>query len=347
MARPVNPHSLLHAVLKSVSRSFFLTLKVLPADVRDQVGLAYLLARAADTIADTDLIERDRRLHYLTRFRAWIMEPTRERDVVREIQTALLASSSRSGERVLLERLEDCRGILEAFSPEDQGLVREVLATLTLGMVKDLTVFPGSTAQTLTALKALEDLDQYTYDVAGCVGDFWTRMMCAHRKALRGWDVEAMATIGIRFGKGLQLTNVLRDTATDLRRGRCYIPEELLAEAGLTPGDLLDPGALPKFRPVLMRLLRIAVDHLDHGWLYTMAIPRQEVRLRLACVWPILIAIKTLQRVSVSSDLLNPDVTLKVTRGEIYRVMTLTVGTLGCGSALTAYYGHLRKRIAC
>ncbi|HLG43641.1 MAG TPA: phytoene/squalene synthase family protein [Nitrospirales bacterium] len=347
MRRRANAHSLLHAVLKSVSRSFFLTLKVVPADVRDQVGLAYLLARAADTIADTDLIERDRRLHYLARFRVWIMEPTRERDVVQEIQTALLGSSSRSGERVLLERLEDCRGVLEAFSPEDQGLVRGVLATLTQGMVKDLTVFPGSTAQTLTALKSLEELDRYTYDVAGCVGDFWTRMMCAHRRALHGWDVEAMATVGIQFGKGLQLTNVLRDTATDLRRGRCYIPEELLAEAGLTPRDLLDPGALPKFRPVLTRLLRIAVDHLDQGWLYTMAIPRQELRLRLACVWPILFAVKTLQRVSVSPDLLNPDVTLKVTRGEIYRIMVLTGGVFGCGRALTAYYGHLRKGVAC
>ena len=347
MMRRVDSHSLLHAVLKSVSRSFFLTLQVVPADVRDQVGLAYLLARAADTIADTDLIERDRRLHYLARFRVWIMEPTRERDVVQEIQTALLGSSSRSGERVLLERLEDCRGVLEAFSPEDQGLVRGVLATLTQGMVKDLTVFPGSTAQTLTALKSLEELDRYTYDVAGCVGDFWTRMMCAHRRALHGWDVEAMATVGIQFGKGLQLTNVLRDTATDLRRGRCYIPEELLAEAGLTPRDLLDPGALPKFRPVLTRLLRIAVDHLDQGWLYTMAIPRQELRLRLACVWPILFAVKTLQRVSVSPDLLNPDVTLKVTRGEIYRIMVLTGGVFGCGRALTAYYGHLRKTVPC
>jgi farnesyl-diphosphate farnesyltransferase len=347
MMRRVNSHSHLHAVLKSVSRSFFLTLKVVPADVRDQVGLAYLLARAADTIADTDLIERDRRVHYLARFRTWIMEPTRERDVVREIQTALLATQSHSGERLLLERLEDCRGILEAFSAEDQGLVRGVLGTLTQGMVNDLTVFPGGTAQTLTALKSLEELDQYTYDVAGCVGDFWTRMMCTHRRALRGWDVEAMATVGIRFGKGLQLTNVLRDTATDLRRGRCYIPEELLAEAGLTPGDLLDPGALLKFRPVLTRLLRIAVDHLDQGWLYTMAIPRQELRLRLACVWPILFAVKTLQRVSVSEDLLDPATTLKMTRGEVYRVMALTVGALGCGSTLTAYYGHLRKGVAC
>ena len=77
---------LLRTVLKSVSRSFYLTLAVLPADVRAPVSLAYLLARAADTIADTELVERSRRLHYLTRLREWIMEPAKHREAVREVQ---------------------------------------------------------------------------------------------------------------------------------------------------------------------------------------------------------------------------------------------------------------------
>ena len=37
------------AVLKSVSRSFYLSLRVLPSAVRPALALAYLLARAADT----------------------------------------------------------------------------------------------------------------------------------------------------------------------------------------------------------------------------------------------------------------------------------------------------------
>jgi farnesyl-diphosphate farnesyltransferase len=322
-------------------------LAVLPSDVRSQVGLAYLLARAADTIADTDLLEPPRRLHYLTRFREWLSEAHHKADAVREIQAAVLPHQSLSEERTLLEHLEDCGRLLESFSPEDRERIRRVLGILTEGMVRDLTVFPGSTVQDLVALKTLADLDQYTYYVAGCVGDFWTRMMCAHRTALRDWDIEAMAQAGVRFGKGLQLTNVLRDVAADLRRGRCYIPEELLNEAGLAPSDLLDPAVLPKFRPVLARLLRIALEYLDQGWLYAMAVPRRELRLRLACVWPILFGVKTLQRVSASPHLLDPGSTLKVSRGEVYRDMALSAGTLGCGILLTAYYGHLRKRVAC
>ena len=40
-------------LLKATSRSFYLSLQILPGQIKDQVGLLYLLARVADTIADT------------------------------------------------------------------------------------------------------------------------------------------------------------------------------------------------------------------------------------------------------------------------------------------------------
>jgi farnesyl-diphosphate farnesyltransferase len=43
-------------LLKATSRSFYLTLRVLPAAVRPQISLAYLLARTTDTIADTEIV---------------------------------------------------------------------------------------------------------------------------------------------------------------------------------------------------------------------------------------------------------------------------------------------------
>ena len=347
MVTRASQQTVLRTLLKSVSRSFYLTLAVVPGDVRAQVGTAYLLARAADTIADTGLIERPLRLRYLTRLREWMMDPAKHRGAAQEIRSALLDSGTDSAERALLSHLEECGALLESFTEADQALIRWVLGVLTQGMQKDLADFPGESVQLLAALQTPEDLDLYTYNAAGCVGEFWTRLMCAHRAALRDWDVERMAQVGTRFGKGLQYTNVLRDIPADLRRGRCYVPVELLEKAGLKPADLLDPASLQKFMPVRNQLLRIALEHLDQGWLYTMAIPRSELRLRLACAWPILFAVKTLERVSLSSDLLNPGVTLKVTRGEVYRIMALTGGTLGCARTLTAYYGHIRKRVAC
>ena len=152
-----------------------------------------------------------------------------------------------------------------------------------------------------------------------------------------------MAEVGVRFGKGLQLTNVVKDIAHDLQRGRCYVPEPMLAEHGLKPRDLLDAQNLPRFRPVLNQLIRMAVDHLDQGWLYTMAIPRYETRLRLSCMWPILSAGESLRLVRASPDVLNPSVKIKISRARVYGMMALTIFTGACAYTGTAYWGRLRK----
>ena len=57
-------------LLRQVSRSFYLSLRVLPSAVREPIGLAYLLARAADTVADTRLVPRAERLSHLETLRA-------------------------------------------------------------------------------------------------------------------------------------------------------------------------------------------------------------------------------------------------------------------------------------
>jgi farnesyl-diphosphate farnesyltransferase len=338
-------HDLLQGVLRRVSRSFYLTLRVLPAPVRSQTGLAYLFARAADTIADTDLLERGRRLEFLERFRGQFRTERINGEEIRAIQAGLLPHHTESAERLLLQRLEDCFRLYEAFSVSDQQRIRSLMGTLTNGMQMDLTVFPGDTAEKLTALQTMGDLDRYIYYVAGCVGEFWTHLMCDHLPSLAHWDRTEMAMVGVRFGKGLQLTNVLKDLPRDLRRGRCYIPEALLREHGLAPSDLLDAKRLADFRPLLFRLVRVAVDHLDQGWLYTLAIPRREVRLRLACMWPILLAGGTLHKVLTASDCLDAAVVAKVPKGEVYRIMGLTTLSGGCGYVGTAYWGHLRKKL--
>lgn len=319
---------------------------MLPADVRDQMGLAYLFARAADTIADTDLIGREERLRYLNQFRAQFAIAGVQRKDVQAIQAALAPYQMDSAERVLLQRLDECLSIYDEFDPGDRERIRWLMGVLPDGMALDLTRFPGESPRDLTALQTLDELDRYIYYVAGCVGEFWTRMVCAHRPAMARWDVKQMSAIGVRFGKGLQLTNIVKDIARDLHHGRCYVPESLLREAGLTPTDLLTRQNLSKFRPVLNRLIKLSMEHLDQGWMYTMALPRFEIRQRLACMWPILLAGETLKRVAAAPDLLDPAVNVKVPRSVVYRVLALTTLTGGCGYVGTAYWGRLRKQIS-
>ncbi|MBS0178881.1 MAG: squalene/phytoene synthase family protein [Nitrospira sp.] len=332
-------------MLKQVSRSFYLTLNVLPSDVRDEMGLAYLFARAADTIADTGLIGREQRLQYLNMFRAQFAGDEVQPQAVQAIQSALLPHQTDSAERVLLQRLPECLALFRQFDQGDRERIRWLMEVLPNGMEMDLTRFPGSSANELTALERPDELDRYTYFVAGCVGEFWTRMVCAHRPAMAHWDVDQMSTIGVRFGKGLQLTNIVKDLARDLHNGRCYVPTQWLDEVGLKPADLLKPESLPTFRPILLRMIRQAVEHLDQGWIYTMALPRLEIRQRLACMWPILLAGETLKRVAMAPDLLNSTVNVKAPRSVVYRVMALTTFTGGCGYVGTAYWGRLRKQI--
>ena len=317
---------------------------MVPADVRDQVSLAYLFARAADTIADTELIDRSRRLDYLSQLKAQFVSDQISWGQIREIQRAITPLQRDSSERVLLERLEDCFRLFQEFSPDDRRRVQRLMTTLTQGMEMDLSVFPGKSVEDLVALKTLDDLDRYTYYVAGCVGEFWTDLMCAHRRGLRAWNVREMSEVGVRFGKGLQLTNIVKDIAHDLQKGRCYIPETMLAEAGLKPRDLLIQETLPRFRPVLSKLVRMATEHLDQGWMYAMSIPRYETRLRLSCMWPILSAGESLKLVMNSPDLLNPAVKVKIPRSKVYQIIALTTGTGACGSVGTAYWGRLRKQ---
>jgi farnesyl-diphosphate farnesyltransferase len=328
-----------------VSRLFYTTLVVVPEDVRDQVSLAYLFARAADTIADTELIDRPRRLDFLGQLKGQFISDQISWGQIREIQRAMGPLQQDSSERVLLERLEDCFKLFREFSPDDRRCVQRLMTTLTQGMEMDLSVFPGTSAKDLVALKTVDDLDRYTYYVAGCVGEFWTDLMCAHRRALASWNVREMSEVGVRFGKGLQLTNIVKDIAHDLQKGRCYIPDTILSEAGLKPRDLLNQENLSRFRPVLSKLVHIAIEHLDQGWLYTMSVPRHETRLRLSCMWPILSAGESLKLVMNSSDLLNPAVKVKIPRSKVYQIIALTTGTFACGYVGTAYWGRLRKQI--
>src|SRR5438045_9068521 len=64
-SRAMNAAELGGPLLKSVSRSFYLSIRILPRDLQAPIGLAYLLARASDTIADTADASETVRLRHL------------------------------------------------------------------------------------------------------------------------------------------------------------------------------------------------------------------------------------------------------------------------------------------
>jgi farnesyl-diphosphate farnesyltransferase len=316
-------------LLKATSRSFYLTLRVLPAAVRPQIGLAYLLARTTDTIADTELVPLAQRLDALEKLRERILGQSSAPLNFGE----LAKQQDSSTEKLLLEKVEDSLALLQTLSPADLKLVCEVLATVTSGQKLDLRRFAPSAStherdedklklglQPIIALETDAELDDYIYRVAGCVGEFWTKICRAHLFPQARLDEKQFIADGIRFGKGLQLVNILRDLPADLKKGRCYLPLEKLEPARLLPETLLSPANEARFRPLFHRYLDEAEAHLRAGWTYTNTLPFGQFRVRLACAWPILIGVRTIKKLR-AANVIELQQRVKVPRGEVRGIM--------------------------
>ena len=127
----------LNDLLKATSRSFYLTLRVLPARVRPQIGLAYLLARTTDTIADTELVPLAQRLDALQKLRERILGQSSAPLNFGELARSKICPPKNH----CWKRPRTVWPLLQTLSPEDLKLVREVLATITSGQEMDLQRF--------------------------------------------------------------------------------------------------------------------------------------------------------------------------------------------------------------
>lgn len=331
-------------LLKRVSRAFYLSIRVLPRGVGAPVGLAYLLARTADTIADSDALPASERAERLAAFRRAIAD--NDRDGWDAFAPSDLARGGASdAERDLLASAPRLLRSLDALPPSDRRRVRAVAAELCDGMAFDLTRFPPAESGELGSLDSPEELDRYAYMVAGCVGAFWTDATMAHTPALRHWDGAAQTALGIEFGKALQLVNILRDVPSDLRAGRCYLPSSWLDELGLRPPDLLDAANSRRARPALIAGIRAALRRFEAAEAYLLSIPRRCLRLRLAAAWPLLMGLATLDVLARSPNWLDPSARARVSRRWVYGMMAKSVPASISNAILKAWVRRLRTGV--
>ena len=201
-------------ILRRTSRSFHLTIRVLPRAVRSEVALAYMLARATDTLADTSSASSDRRLGILRAARASLDRPEIEGYRAEDWEKY----QREPAERRLLGLLPELWSRLHAG---DNCLVRTVLDHILEGQIFDLErFFPGSPPL------GAEELERYTWLVAGSVGEFWTDLCAARLGRFAGAPLEVMRRRGSVYGQALQLVNILRDRRMDAALGRLYITED-------------------------------------------------------------------------------------------------------------------------
>src|SRR5438552_12210646 len=159
MAAPANEP--LTDLLKNVSRSFYLTLRVLPGKIRSQIGLAYLLARTSDTIADTELVALEARLRALQALSERI-QGARQTPIG---FSDFLGQQGSPHERRLLEQVEQVVALLGCLTPADLQRVRQVLQIIMSGQELDLVRFGGASGRAIAALGTETELEDYIYRV--------------------------------------------------------------------------------------------------------------------------------------------------------------------------------------
>jgi farnesyl-diphosphate farnesyltransferase len=301
-------------VLRSVSRSFYLSLRILPAPLRDPLSLAYLLARATDTIADTPEPPAVLRMEALEQLAAAIQGSAGDQTAA-QLRESFAVLQSDEAERTLIEQLPALLRWLDVLATGDRDEVRDVLEKINRGQRLDLERF-GAGGE-IRALGNGAELDEYTYLVAGCVGEFWTRLCFAHVKNFAERSESEMRELGARYGQGLQLINILRDAGGDLRQGRCYLPVDELDSLGLAAGEIL--RGPDRILPVIEKWHKKAEDGVAAGIEYACAIRNR--RVRFATALPALIGARTLSLLrEAGADALTRRV--KVPRGEVRKMIT-------------------------
>lgn len=300
-------------LLKGVSRSFYLSLRLLPAPMRGAASLAYLLARTSDTLADAETVPVALRLSSLDQFSRAVdgAEPA-------PAWPASLVDTLADGrERALLKVSTSLFDWLARLPETEAKLVREVASIIISGQRLDLERFGPADGSRPVPLASEVELEDYAWRVAGCVGEFWTRLgFLTMGDGFSTAPRDILIGRGIAYGKGLQLVNILRDMPADLAAGRCYLP-------------LADPDDAEELHVARAYWLDCAQGWIDEGFAYSAClVPR---RLRAASVLPAMLARETLAQIHNA----GPEAMrrrIKIPRRRVY--LALLRAFVACGVSL-------------
>jgi farnesyl-diphosphate farnesyltransferase len=304
------------------------------------MGLGYLLCRALDTAVDTAGISPEAKLELLQFFRN--LEKPGARGGLLERIRGLAPLAAQQGEKELLLKFQKVLDIYAQLPAADIASFSDLLSGVTSGMEMDVRCFPGGAP---AAFNAAADLERYCAFIGGQPGVFWARL---YRNAIRLSNPRAGSFPSERdaemIGSALQITNILKDMAADLRLGRCYLPQEDLDARNIKPADLLVPANMGRLRDITNKWTYWALDRLDQCEAFLSAIPKTELALRAAVIWPVYWAMDTLEE-AAHSNLLDPADRPKVGRGRIYTTIAATPPLLLSNTAFARGYRFRRETL--
>lgn len=316
-----------------MSRTFALGIRLLPRRLSDQVTIAYLICRVADTIEDSAELPAALRASLLQQFAMWLDEPPGAvTDLVRHFAPAHSADDA---------LVQEVAGVLAAFRalPAPVRLaIRDPAREMCDGMA---TWAVRGGGERLPPPADLAELERYCWYVAGTVGWLLTDLF---RLADGRWSPERYARLrghSHGFGVGLQLTNVIRDIGEDRVRGVSFVPADLCTRLGVEAGQLFTPSHEGATRALLGTLSARAHEQLREGLAYCVALPRTSLRVRLFCLIPLFLASRTLARIAREPAYTAGWVRVKLTRREVYQTLVLAALVAPSNALIRRAFGWL------
>jgi farnesyl-diphosphate farnesyltransferase len=323
-------------ILPGVSRTFAISIRLLPGDLQRSVLCAYLLCRIADTMEDAgDLAAGEKAELFDAMLAAF--------DDVATANALPRATSEVTGDpaHVALIRRADLVFVLwRSLPPASAAHVRRWVEEMVTGMRKVVLAHPGG-----IRLTTLAEYREYCYYVAGTVGYMLTDLWHDHSRAISRRTYEALTARARAFGEALQTVNILRDVAVDAEHENAiYVPEEMLREHGSSHATILSPAHETANYAALSSLIELAWKDLDDARDYLLRVPRRALSVRLFCILPLLYAYATLRDLTRSRDMLRPGGTVKISRGEVRALMMAGMLAAGSNTAVDWLVARVRRR---
>jgi farnesyl-diphosphate farnesyltransferase len=281
------------AILESVSRTFALTIPLLPANLEKVVGNTYLLCRIVDTIEDAVCIDPKTKQVLSTLFVKTVLDSSYSEEFVKESLIALLHHPNHD-EKDLIKNIPRILRVLQSCDEKQRHAVAQCVQIMSEGM----SYF--HVRQNQVGLEDLKEFEKYCYVVAGVVGEMLTTVFALHSAAFAK-AISGRESLAIAFGQALQMTNILKDSPEDRLRGVSWKPK------GIDQTELLV----------------IAHQKLEDSLRYIYCIPKSEPGIRQFCFLAFGLAVLTLKQIARRHQF-QESAEVKLTRAQVSRFYIFT-----------------------
>ncbi|MEO1576053.1 MAG: squalene/phytoene synthase family protein, partial [Pseudomonadota bacterium] len=209
--------------------------------------------------------------------------------------TPLLSAHMLDAEHELVSEAEKVMATTRALPARERNALTRCLRIMCEGMSR------FQEQKSARGLATLSDLREYCYVVAGVVGEMLTELFCAHSDDIDRKRAELMDQ-SVAFGRGLQMTNILKDIWEDRAADTCWLPREVFAREGFDLSELSPQHNGREYQAGLRTLIGVAHASLREALAYTQSIPSREVGIRRFCLWSIGLAVLTLRKIASTPD---------------------------------------------